>query len=334
MYGNPSKSDEQKNLEKAYNDLQDKIKTAKKDLNNATASADSEYAGKVKANAELRKRLDSQSEYEVGIQRAEAARQAEIQIANVRAQTQAAAFTRNREFLKAQLVTIDNDYRQAMSNIFASTSKQVREESNPFEKLAIMARQGALAVASTMQWLENNRDAQHQEQIRQNDLAAHSAQVNDQLAKGKLESLQMEAAMGNVAAGIEAQRLKIQIEYNEKREEYNRILRDEAATVAQKAEAQRQLSGLDAREGLAMKLANMPSRGFQLNSFQEVGHTTGIAARAREENDPMRQLVIAAQKAQATQDEHTGFLRTIASSLTTGAASHAFPPRVLAGRGK
>ncbi len=172
----------------------------------------------------------------------------------------------NGDFLGAELAQIHEQYSKRLDALKGGSA----------ERLALLAAEAA--------------DEAEARKKSANEAADHAAGIDKQLAAAHIEALKSEAAAGNLNAGIEARRLEIQQQFNQKREDLQKILRDEKATAAEKAQAQSLLGGLagqeaaeQARRGMlgpvAMNTANISARG------------SGAISRAREENSQTAQLL-------------------------------------------
>ena len=129
-----------------------------------------------------------------------------------------------------------------------------------------------------------------------NDQIEHDNEVGNKIVSGRLEHLKSLASIGDIHAGVEARRLETQQKYNEKRQEYNRILRDDKATAEEKAQAKQALAGLSGDERIAQLFKFNAGSGNPVGEFKDAGRSTGIAERYRQNFDPMKPVIEILQK--------------------------------------
>lgn len=126
--------------------------------------------------------------------------------------------------------------------------------------------------------------AQTQRQQKETRIAGQFGTAKE-LVGGRIESLQQEAKLGNIAAASEAKRLQIASEFADKRAKLNAMIRDPKTGEAEKKLAEEQLKGLDAQEKRAQQLATFTGgAGMAEGTIMRRGG--GAAARAREEQSP------------------------------------------------
>ncbi len=114
-----------------------------------------------------------------------------------------------------------------------------------------------------------------------NDAADRRLDLEHGIARLRIDTLREEASLGNQLAAKQAEQLALAEKYAEKRDEINRLLRDQGAilTDQQKQDLRSTLAGLDADEAAARNRRTSAGLGggLTLPGFHDDSHLTGIA---------------------------------------------------------
>ena len=155
------------------------------------------------------------------------------------------------------------------------------DQTNADEKRRIAAAAKAQIDAETAQ--------QTRRQIEQNRREGVS---NESAVTGfEVGNLRFRAGHGDRAAAQKAFELETKDKYAKQRSDIQALLASETASKEQKDRARQALGGIDARESEELKYGQIGPRRFTNPGATTGGYITGLAARTREENDPMRNLI-------------------------------------------
>jgi hypothetical protein len=159
---------------------------------------------------------------------------------------------------------------------------------------------------------------------RQESLLGRRADIGHELVRSEIEALRA----GGKASAVEARRLEILNEFLERKERLQQILRDEAASEAQKLVAQQQLNALREQEQRALETTlqtpNIVARGTSTAALDEQRFLTGVGP--RQASDRLAQEQTRAQQEMKKElQESVRLLRQILMEIRFGSATSGIP---------